>query len=95
MRPLLLVMALLYLIERASAGPLAYATCQTACNAGAVLCYAKSGLVFGTVTIGTAPAGPLAWAASVLGFGSAAALCSAAQGTCMAACTPLLVAPTP
>ncbi|KAJ3280131.1 hypothetical protein HDU79_011977 [Rhizoclosmatium sp. JEL0117] len=82
------------------AGPLAYATCQTACNLGACACYAAAGLTFGTVTLGAVAGGPITWWAWFFGgaaaTGTAAATaCSAAQGICMAACTPLLVAPTP
>jgi hypothetical protein len=80
-------------------GPLAYATCQTACNYGAVSCYSAAGLIFGVSTAASAATGPVGWVAwltttptSTL---AAAAACSAAQGVCMAACTPLLVAPTP
>jgi hypothetical protein len=63
----------------ATAGPIAFGVCQTACNAGAVLCYSAARLTFGA-------AGPPGWAA---------AACSAAQGVCMAACVPLLLVPTP
>ena len=44
-----------------------------------------SGLVAGTT-------GPVGWWAWLTG---AAAACSAGQGVCMAACTSLLIAPTP
>ena len=64
------------------AGPLAYAVCQTACNAAAVGCYAGAGLTFGAVTAG-------------VGAPIAAIMCNLAQGTCMAACAATLVAPTP
>ena len=46
---------------------------QSACNAGAVTCYASAGYVFGTVTAGTA-------------VPAAIAACNATQGACMAAC---------
>ncbi|KAJ3011798.1 UNVERIFIED_CONTAM: hypothetical protein HDU68_001522 [Siphonaria sp. JEL0065] len=80
-----------------SAGPIAWGVCQTACNAGVVVCYAAAGLTFGTVTI---VAGPVSWWAWLFGGGAtaatgAAAACSAVQGACMSACTPLLIAPTP
>ncbi len=65
---------LLLLPNLVSCGPLAYATCQTACNIGAMSCYGSAGIIYG---VALAPA------------------CSLAQGKCMAACTPLLVAPTP
>ncbi|KAI9324622.1 hypothetical protein BDR26DRAFT_255637 [Obelidium mucronatum] len=90
----------IFLVHQALAGPVAWAACQTACNAGAVYCYATAGLVFGTVTLGAGAAGPVGWWAWFFGGGAAAATaaataCSAAQGVCMAACTPLLIAPTP
>ena len=94
--PLILLLLLPTLV---SSGPLAYAGCQTACNYGAVTCYSLAGLTFGVSTVGAAATGPVGWwawltsaPASTIG---AAAACSAAQGACMAACTPLLVAPTP
>ncbi|UJR16804.1 hypothetical protein I4U23_003703 [Adineta vaga] len=80
-------------------GPLAYAACQTACNYGAVTCYAAAGLTFGASTAAAAATGPVGWWAWLTSTPTstvaAAAACSAAQGACMAACTPLLVAPTP
>ena len=83
----------------ASAGPLAYAACQTACNYGAVTCYSLAGLTFGAATVGAAATGPVGWWAWLTSTPTstiaAAAACSAAQGTCMAACASLLVAPTP
>jgi len=87
MNPILLLAIVLSasVISVVNAGPIAYGICQTACNAAAVSCYAASGIVMGT----TGPVGWWAW------LTSAATICSAAQGTCMAACTPLLVAPTP
>jgi hypothetical protein len=69
------------LLSLAHGGPVAYAFCQTACNMGAVTCYAAAGLTFGV----SGPIGPVAGATA----------CSAAQGVCMALCTPLLIAPTP
>jgi hypothetical protein len=82
-----------------SSGPLAYAACQTACNYGAVTCYSLAGLTFGVATAGAAATGPVGWWAWLTSTPTstiaAAAACSAAQGTCMAACAPLLVAPTP
>lgn len=82
---LLASLILSLLIGAVSAGPLAYAGCQTACNSGYVVCMAASGLVAGTT-------GPVGWWAWLTG---AAGACSLVQGTCMAACTPLLIAPTP
>ena len=82
-----------------SAGSLAYAACQTACNYGAVTCYSLAGLTFGAASAAAVATGPVGWWAWLTSTPTstiaAAAACSAAQGTCMAACTPLLVAPTP
>ncbi|CAE6474554.1 hypothetical protein ACGC1H_001749 [Rhizoctonia solani] len=64
------------------AGPIAMGMCYSACNAGYVTCCASAGAVAGTFTAG-------------LGIPAALAACSVVQGTCMAACTPLLAAPTP
>ena len=75
-----------------SSGPAAYGTCQTACNAGVVLCYTLAGLVYGASAAATGPFGWMALAGSAA-TGPAAA-CSAAQGVCMAGCVPLLIAPT-
>ncbi|KAJ3137369.1 hypothetical protein HDU90_002156 [Geranomyces variabilis] len=77
------ILAILFtLFTNALAGPAAVVACITACNAGVVICYSGLGFVFGTVTFGiAAPA--------------AAVTCSAAQGACMAACAPLVIAPTP
>ncbi|KAI9168152.1 hypothetical protein H9P43_007523 [Blastocladiella emersonii ATCC 22665] len=82
----LLVLALLA-AGPAHAGPLgmlAYGLCQTGCNTAAVACYSAAGLTFG-VSVGTL--GPVAMAA--------AAGCSVAQGSCMAACAAMAIAPTP
>ncbi|CAI2195945.1 19742_t:CDS:2 [Funneliformis geosporum] len=65
-----------------NAGPIAYASCQTACNLGWGTCYAAAGLIAGTVTGGLAT--PLA-----------AITCNLAQGACMTGCVVLLAAPTP
>ena len=52
---------------------MSYGACQSACNAGVMVCYSSAGLVFGAATGGAAvPAAALA--------------CNAAQGSCMAAC---------
>ncbi|CUA77418.1 hypothetical protein RSOLAG22IIIB_02431 [Rhizoctonia solani] len=64
------------------AGPIAMGLCYSACNAGYVTCCASAGAIAGTFTLG-------------LGVPAALAVCSVVQGTCMAACTPLLAAPTP
>ncbi|CAE6512876.1 unnamed protein product [Rhizoctonia solani] len=64
------------------AGPIAMGMCYSACNAGYVTCCTTAGITAGTFTLG-------------LGIPAAIAACSVVQGTCMAACTPLLVAPTP
>mmetsp|Transcript_10110 Transcript_10110/g.18213 ORF Transcript_10110/g.18213 Transcript_10110/m.18213 type:complete len:106 (-) Transcript_10110:71-388(-) len=55
------------------ASVVSYGDCQTACNAGAVTCYAAAGLSFGTVTGG-------------VGIPAAAATCNSVLGACMAAC---------
>lgn len=90
------VTLIILLISTVYAGPLTFAACQSACNYGAVVCYAKAGLVFGTVTLTSAASGPIGWWAWLVSNPVAwAAACSTAQGTCMAACTPLLIAPTP
>lgn len=93
---LLLLAAFVALV---AGGPLSYAACQTACNSGAVYCYGAAGLTFGVATAAGASTGPVGWWAWLTNAPAsaiaAAAACSAAQGTCMAACTPLLVAPTP
>lgn len=93
------MLLLMSMISFSFAGPLAYAACQSACNYGAVCCYSSVGLKFGAVTLAGAATGPggwIAWLASAPASTIAlAATCSAAQGTCMAACTPLLLAPTP
>ncbi|KAG9312233.1 hypothetical protein JVU11DRAFT_7532 [Chiua virens] len=68
-------------VPLASAGPLAYAACQTGCNGLAVACYTGAGFVFGVTVVGGPPA--------ILA-------CNAALGTCMATCaTVALFAPTP
>ncbi|KAJ3092448.1 hypothetical protein HDU96_002710 [Phlyctochytrium bullatum] len=67
--------------HEAHAGPIAMGSCYTACNAGYVTCCISAGVVAGTFTLG-------------LGAPAALVTCSAIQGACMAACTPLLVAPT-
>jgi len=80
-----IVLILAILATTTFAGPLAWAACQTACNVGYGVCLAGFGLTAGVAL------GPAAPAAVVTG----AAGCSAVQGACMAACTPLLLAPTP
>lgn len=94
----LVLMCLMNAFFICQAGPVAWGACQTACNSAAVYCYAQAGLVFGAFTLGSAATGPVGWLAWLTGGSSvsaAAAACSAAQGVCMAACTPLLVAPSP
>ncbi|CAF0957721.1 unnamed protein product [Rotaria magnacalcarata] len=90
---------LLILPVLVSSGPLAYGACQTACNYGAVTCYSLAGLTFGVSTAAATATGPVGWWAWLTSTPTstltAAAACSVAQGTCMAACTPLLIAPTP
>ncbi|KAG5177616.1 hypothetical protein JKP88DRAFT_226309 [Tribonema minus] len=65
----------------ASAGPAAYAICQTGCNAGVVACYTAAGATFGTMTAGAGT--PLV----IIG-------CNTALGTCMAACVAAGLSPT-
>ncbi|KAG9082513.1 hypothetical protein FS749_006798 [Ceratobasidium sp. UAMH 11750] len=79
---LVAVVAIALSAERVQAGPVAMGLCYSACNAGYVTCCAAAGAVAGTFTLG-------------LGVPAALFVCSAVQGTCMAACTPLLAAPTP
>jgi hypothetical protein len=83
------VTLLVVMSEVADAGPLLVGACYTACNAGAVSCYAAAGLTFG---VGLGPAGW--WSIFTGGPQAAAAACSAAQGVCMAACTTGLAVPT-
>ncbi|KAG9311090.1 hypothetical protein JVU11DRAFT_8998 [Chiua virens] len=65
-----------------SAGPIAYAICQTGCNSLAVVCYSAAGFTFGTVAAPAAPAAILA--------------CNAGLGLCMTACAATaLIAPIP
>ncbi|TFK72753.1 hypothetical protein BDN72DRAFT_835845 [Pluteus cervinus] len=69
-------------IPAVQAGPLAYAICQTGCNALVVACYAGAGATFGTIAAPAAPAAIIA--------------CNSALGTCSAACAATaLIAPTP
>ncbi|KIJ15626.1 hypothetical protein PAXINDRAFT_76972 [Paxillus involutus ATCC 200175] len=64
-----------------TAGPLAYAICQTGCNVLACACYGGAGFVFGVTIVGVPPA--------ILA-------CNAGLGTCMAACAATaLIAPIP
>lgn len=82
---ILILTTFLLHINIANAGIVAQGVCYTACNSAWGTCLAASGLAMG----GGGPVGWWAW------LTSAAAACSALQGTCMAACTPLLLAPTP
>lgn len=45
---ILVVFVLSILSSQVSAGPIAYAICQTGCNALAVSCYAAAGVTMGT-----------------------------------------------
>ncbi|KAG0297619.1 hypothetical protein BGZ98_000539 [Dissophora globulifera] len=76
------VVTLLGIVGQTNAGPIAYAVCQSGCNALAVACYSAAGFTFGTVTGGTGT--PLV----IVG-------CNTALGTCMAACIAAGFAPTP
>jgi hypothetical protein len=55
------LIVLIILVAPVVAGPIAFAACQSACNYGAVCCYAKVGIVFGTVTLAGAATGPVGW----------------------------------
>ena len=80
----LTVTTLLLLLSPAliSAGPGAYAVCQTGCNAAFVSCCAAAGVTAGVFMVG-------------VGTPLAALACSATQGACMSACAALALAPTP
>ncbi|KAI0817434.1 hypothetical protein GGR55DRAFT_620392 [Xylaria sp. FL0064] len=65
----------------ASAGPAAYAACQTGCAGLVTACYAAAGFTWGATLGATAPASILA--------------CNSAFGTCQAACWVAAIAPTP
>ncbi|QRV76181.1 transmembrane protein [Ceratobasidium sp. AG-Ba] len=69
-------------IQQVQAGPVAMGLCYSACNTGYVTCCTAAGVTAGTFTLG-------------LGVPAALLGCSAVQGACMAACTPLLAAPSP
>ena len=64
----------------------AYGICQTGCNVLVVSCYTGAGLVFGTVSAGTA-------------IPVAAVACNTGLGACMASCASVTlaatIAPTP
>ena len=68
-------------LYQAEAGLLAYAICQTGCNAVWVACCAAAGGTAGVTT------GGLAVPAAILA-------CNAAQGVCMTACIAAGFAPT-
>ncbi|RHZ44576.1 hypothetical protein Glove_718g57 [Diversispora epigaea] len=73
---------LLISFNNVSAGPFAYALCQTACNMGWCSCYAAIGLTAGAATGGVAlPAGAVA--------------CNVVQGVCMASCAASFLCPIP
>ena len=75
------IFILFTLFSTAQSGPLAYAICQTGCNAVWVACVAAAGGTAGVSTGGAAvPAAILA--------------CNAAQGVCMAACVAAGLSPT-
>jgi hypothetical protein len=82
-----LLLPLCVLFATVNAGPGAVALCYTACNTGCMTCYAAAGVTFGTTPVG--------WWAALWGAPAAVAACGAIQGSCMAACTALVVAPTP
>ncbi|CAG2106607.1 unnamed protein product, partial [Medioppia subpectinata] len=68
---LLLIIMVGLLVHESTAGPFTYGACQTACNAGWVLCCSIGGGVAGTYT--------------VVGAAAVLAECSKIQGACMAA----------
>ncbi|KAI9281927.1 zygote-specific protein-like protein [Sporodiniella umbellata] len=72
---------ILCFISGAYCGPLAYAVCQSGCNALVVSCYAAAGAVFGTVTGGS-------------GVPAAITSCNTGLGICMSACIAAGCAPT-
>ena len=82
-----LIVALVTLAT-AFSGPLACGLCYTACNAGYGTCLGLVGVTAGVTA-------PVTWSGWFYGVPAACVACSLAQGTCMAACTPLCVAPTP
>lgn len=82
MLPLLVALLVLHLSTTANCGPLAYAICQTGCNAVVVACYAAAGFTFGTVTAG-------------VGAPAAVVACNAALGLCMSGCVAAGFTPTP
>ncbi|GAA6052904.1 hypothetical protein JCM3770_004401 [Rhodotorula araucariae] len=79
---LVALVALLSLTKSASAGPLAYGTCQAGCACLVVACYAAAGAVFGTITAGA-------------GTAPAILKCNSAYGVCQAACAAAAAAPAP
>ena len=72
---------LLALFATTQSGPLAYAVCQTGCNAVWVACVSAAGGVAGVSTGGA-------------GVPAAILACNAAQGVCMAACVAAGLSPT-
>lgn len=79
---ILSILLVLSVLAGVTAGPIAYALCQTGCNTAVVACYASAGLTFGTATAG-------------LGAPAAALACNVLLGTCMASCAGMAIAPTP
>jgi hypothetical protein len=75
-------------LATAFSGPAAVALCYTACNAGYGTCLGLVGVTAGVTA-------PVTWAGWFYGVPAACAGCSLVQGTCMAACTPILLTPTP
>lgn len=65
----------------ATAGPLAYAACQSGCATVVMACYAAGGATWGATAGATAPA-------TIVG-------CNTAFGVCSAKCAVLLAAPIP
>lgn len=84
----MMILALLATAATVRSGLVAQGLCYTACNVGYGACLSFVGVTAGVAAPATA--GTIA-----AGVPAACVACSAAQGMCMAACTPLLLAPTP
>ena len=83
-----LFVLVLSLFQVVNSGPVTGALCYTACNAGYGACLGLVGVTAGVTA-------PVTWAGWWYGVPAACVGCSVAQGTCMAACTPLFIAPSP
>lgn len=101
MNRLVFIFIFALLASEIAAGPIAYAICQTGCNAMVVACYAGAGFVFGT---GKKNTFLIQYFLLILfsrlvtaGAGVPAAIiaCNTALGVCMAACVAAGFTPTP